>query len=88
MDVDPGLAAVARPGELLALPIVATLVLDEVQVTVLVNVFEELSLYVPVAVNCTIAPLATLVLVGAIAIDSSEGVDVTAVLEDGVPCEL
>ena len=56
--VEPGLTAVASPGELFAVPIVAMLVLEELQVTVLVNILAELSLYVPVAMNCAVAPLA------------------------------
>jgi hypothetical protein len=84
MDVDPGFAPVASPEVLMR----ATLELEEIQVTALVRVFVELPLYVPVAVNCTVAPLAMLVLVAAIAIDSSEGADGTVAPEDEVPCEL
>jgi hypothetical protein len=44
MEVDPGLAAVASPGELLELLKVATPVLEEFYVTALVSVCVDLSL--------------------------------------------
>lgn len=48
MEEEPILAAVAKP----LLLIVATVVLDELQVTVEVIFCVELSEYVPMAVNC------------------------------------
>jgi hypothetical protein len=73
-EADPGLAAVARPGELLELPIVTTLVFEEFQVTVLVSVLAELSLYMPVAVNRAVAPVCKAVVLVAIEMASREGV--------------
>src|SRR5271169_670932 len=56
---------VARP----VVVIVATDVVAEAQVTWLVRLAVELSEYVPVAVNCSVSPLAMLGLAGVTAID-------------------
>jgi len=56
--VVPAATEVASPFEPAALLIVATPVLDELQVTDLVRFWLVLSEYVPVAVNCWLAPLA------------------------------
>jgi hypothetical protein len=68
--VDPVTTAVAIP----VVAIVATVVLVELQVTVAVRSAVELSEYVPVAVNCWVAPTVLLVLAGETAIDESVGV--------------
>jgi hypothetical protein len=65
MFVEPAARAVARP----LLTIVAVAVLDEVQVTDVVIVRVELSEYVPVAVNCWVAPTALVAVVGATAME-------------------
>jgi hypothetical protein len=65
----PTATPVARP----ALVIVATAVLDELHVTALVRFCVLLSLYVPVAVNCCVAPVASEVFAGVTAIDTSVG---------------
>jgi hypothetical protein len=62
-----------------ALLIVATAVLLEVQVTVLVKSRVVLSLYVPVAVNCCVVPLAIEGFVGVTAIEVSDAVTVSVV---------
>jgi hypothetical protein len=51
--VVPAATAVANP---VAVPIVAKAVFDDFQVTLVVMFFVELSLYVPVAVNCWVFP--------------------------------
>ena len=50
---------------------VAADVVAEAQVTWPVRIWVELSVYVPVAVNCSVSPLATLGLAGVTAIDTS-----------------
>jgi len=65
--VCPAAKAVARP-ELLT---VATVVFDELHVTVVVRFCVEPSLYVPVAVNGSSTPTAIVGLVGVTAIDTS-----------------
>ena len=62
-------AAVARPCEPAVLEMVATEVVAEAQVTWLVRFCVELSEKVPVAVNCSVSPLATVGLAGVTAID-------------------
>ena len=62
----PGATPVARP----AAVIVATEVVAEAQVTWLVRSCVELSEKVPVAVNCSVFPLAMLGLAGVTAIDT------------------
>jgi hypothetical protein len=66
MFVLPVATAVAKP----LAAMVATLVLDDAQVTELVRSFVELSEYIPVAVNCCVAPAA---------IDAEAGVTATLV---------
>jgi hypothetical protein len=68
--VDPATTAVAIP----VVAIVATVVLVELQVTVAVRSAVELSEYVPVAVNCWVAPTVLLGLAGVTAMDESVGV--------------
>jgi hypothetical protein len=53
----------------LEIPIVANSVFDEAHVTLLVIFLVELSLYLPVAVNCTVFPMPTLGEAGVTAID-------------------
>ena len=65
----PAFTAVARPVVLM----VATDVVPEVQVTVLVRFWVELSEKVPVAVNCCVRPLGTLGLAGVTMIDCKIG---------------
>ena len=60
----------ARPLEPLALLIVATDVAAEAQVTLVVRSWVELSVYVPVAVNCCVVPRAMLGVAGVTAIDT------------------
>ncbi len=69
--VEPAAAGVATPLEPAALLIVATPVLEELQVTDVVRFWVELSEYVPVAVNCWVVPLTTLGLVGVTARETS-----------------
>ena len=66
-----------------ASPVVATIVanggFDEAQVTLLVMFFVELSLYVPVAVNCTVLPMPTVGEAGVTAIDCNVAVEAVTV---------
>src|SRR6266568_890698 len=62
--VVPAATDVARPCDPPALLIVATAVLDELQVTWVVRSCVVLSLKVPVAVNCCVVPFAMLGFVG------------------------
>src|SRR4029077_14123525 len=71
MLVVPTPAAVARPFEPDALLTVATLVAEEPQVTTAVRSCVELSVKVPVAVNCSVSPLAMLGFGGVTAMDTS-----------------
>src|SRR2546426_2820142 len=64
----PAPSAVARPFDPLALLIVATPGLDELQVTWVVRSCIVLSLKVPVAVNCRVSPSGRLGLAGVTAI--------------------
>jgi hypothetical protein len=66
--VVPAATPVASP---VAAPIVAKPVFDDFQVTLAVMFFVELSLYVPVAVNCCVAPAAMEGVAGVTAIDCS-----------------
>ena len=59
----------ARPVATPLLAIVAVVVLDELQVTCVVIVVLDPSEYVPVAVNCWVAPAATLAVAGVTAIE-------------------
>ena len=80
--VEPVLAALARP----AVVIVATVTLEELQVAVLVKFCVVLSLYVPVAVNCSVVPLAIEEFAGVTAIDTSvTGAGFTVSVADIVP---
>src|SRR5271165_257180 len=63
----PAFSADAKPAPL----IVAVAVLDEAHVTLAVRFCVELSLYVPVAVNCCVPPAATDGFTGVTAIDTS-----------------
>ena len=73
----PAAAPVANPPAL----IVATLVVCEVHVAVLVRFCVELSEKVPVAVNCSVAPLAIEGFAGVTAIDTSVGAVTVSVVE-------
>jgi hypothetical protein len=66
--VVPAATPVASP---VAAPIVANAVFDDFHVTLAVVFFVELSLYVPVAVNCCVAPAAMEGVAGVTAIDCS-----------------
>ena len=68
----PAATPVARP----AAVIVATAVLVEVQATDPVRFCVLLSLYVPVAMNCCVAPLAIEAFAGVTAIDTKAGITV------------
>src|SRR5258706_322653 len=59
ITVMPALAAVARPAEPVAFEIVAVARVEDAQVTIDVRFCVVVSLYVPVAVNCCVRPLAT-----------------------------
>jgi hypothetical protein len=72
--VDPVPALLASPLLPLALLIVATVVSDERHVTAVVRSDVELSLKVPIAVNCWPRPSATAGAVGVTAIDTSTAV--------------
>ena len=58
MVADPTLAPVARPWEPAVLEIVANEGEDDDQVTEVVMSLKVLSLYMPVAANCSVVPLA------------------------------
>jgi len=73
--------AVARP----ALVIVATEVVAEAQVTWLVKICVELSEYVPVAMNCSVSPLATLRFAGVTAIDLRAAAETVITVEPLIP---
>jgi hypothetical protein len=78
----PAFSADANP----ALLIVAVVVLDDTQVTLAVRFCVELSLYVPVAVNCCVPPAATEGFTGVTAIDTSvAAVTVSVVLPEMAP---
>jgi hypothetical protein len=66
----PAVFVVARP----PLEMVATPAVPEVQVAVVVRSLVELSLYVPIAVNCLVRPAATEGLVGETVINVNVGV--------------
>jgi hypothetical protein len=65
--VPPAFTAEAKPAALM----VAVVVLEEAQVTLEVRFCVELSLYVPVAVNCSVPPAVTDGFAGVTAIDTS-----------------
>jgi hypothetical protein len=78
----PAFSADAKPDEL----IVAVTVLDEAHVTLAVMFCVELSLYVPVAVNCSVVPAVAEVFTGVTAMDTSVGaVTVSVVLPTMAP---
>src|SRR5271166_5891740 len=78
----PALSAEARPPPL----IVAVVVLDDAHVTLAVRFCIELSLYVPVAVNCCVPPAATDGFTGVTAMDTSvAAVTVNVVLPETLP---
>lgn len=80
--VVPGATAVACPCRPAALLIVATAVLDEVQVTLAVMFWLVLSAYKPVAVNCGLVPGAAEGLVGVTVIDTNGFVMVSVVVPE------
>ena len=67
--------------------IVATEVVAEAQVTWLVRSSVELSESVPVAVNCSVSPLATLGSAGVTAIDCRTGAVTVSTVEPVIPSE-
>ncbi len=80
--VPPAFNADAKPAAL----IVAVVVLDDVHVTLAVMFCVELSLYVPVAVNCCVLPAVTVGFAGVTAIDTSvAAVTVSVVLPEIAP---
>jgi len=80
--VVPAATPVAKPPVL----IVATLVLDELHVTVVVRFCVVPFEYVPVAVNCCVAPILIDGFAGAIDIDVSVGFTVSSVAPVTKPC--
>ncbi len=83
--VFPTADPVARPFEPLALLIGAVAEFDDVQVTDAVRSCVLLSLYVPVAVNCSVVPLAILGFGGVIASDTSVAGDTVSGVEPDTP---
>jgi hypothetical protein len=84
--VEPDATDVADPLEPAALLIVATPVLDELQVTDTVRFWVELSEYLPVAANCCLVPLPMLGFAGLIEMDTSvAGVTVRPADPDMLP---
>ncbi len=84
--VEPGATDVASPWEPAALLTAATAVLDELHATEVVRFCVVPSVYVPVAVNCLVVPLATDGLAGVTATDTSvAGVTVRVVIPDIPP---
>jgi hypothetical protein len=82
MVVDPGATALAKPAVL----IVATPAAEELHVAVLPRFWVLPSLYVPVALNCWVLPLAIDGFTGVTAIDTSvAAVTVNVVLPETVP---
>src|SRR5262249_5377650 len=77
----PVAIAVASP----PLVIVATGVVADAQVTWLVRTCVDWSVYVPVAVNCWVRPLATLGLAGVTAIDCSAAAVTVITVEPEIP---
>ena len=76
ITLEPVATAVARPLELM----VATDVVAEVQVTVELTFPVEPSLYLAVALNCWVAPIATLGLAGDTVMELKEGATVSVAL--------
>ena len=80
----PCLRAVARPADV----IVATLVVDELQVTELVRFWVLPSVYLPVAVYCTLVPIFTVWLAGVTAIDTRAAGPTVKVVLPVTPAEV
>jgi hypothetical protein len=76
IEVVPAMSVVASPAEPAVLLIEATAVFEETQVTELVRSCVEESVNTPMAVNCSVLPLATLRAAGVTPMDTSEA-DVT-----------
>lgn len=86
MLVLPTLLELARPAEPAALLTVAMLVLLEDQITCVVRFCVKLSVYVPVAVNCSVNPLGMLGFAGVTAMDTKlAAVTVSAALPETLP---
>src|SRR6266581_3693322 len=84
--VVPAATDVAEPCDPPALLIVATAVLDELQVTWVVRSCVVLSLKVPVAVNCRVVPFAILGVVGVtVIVDRVAAVTVSVVFPETPP---
>jgi hypothetical protein len=77
----PTVAEVARPSVPEALLIVATEVVADAQVTEVVKFWVELSVKVPVAMNCCVRPRAMLGVGGVTAIDTSVAAVTVSVVE-------
>ena len=71
IDVVPALLALAKPGTLGAFAIVATLALEELQCTTAVRSCVLPSLNVPVAENCCVPPIFTVLVSGKMLIEVS-----------------
>jgi len=82
--VVPAVTAAASPFEPVALLIVATLVLDELQVAEAVKSCVVLFENVPVAVNCRVVPFAIEGLIGVTAIDASVAAVTVRVVEPDI----
>src|SRR5438046_3782384 len=80
----PCLRAVARPTDV----IVATLVVDEVQVTELVRFWLLPSVYLPVAVYCTLVAIFTVWLAGVTVIDTRDAGPTVKVVLPVTPAEV
>ncbi len=89
IDVDPAAIAVASPAEPLTLLIEATPAADEPQTAVVVRFWLVLSLYLPVAVNCSVVPLAKEGVPGVTAIETSVtfGAETVSVVEPDTPAD-
>jgi hypothetical protein len=86
IDVVPAATAVTTPFDPVTLLIVAVAGTEDVQVTLGVRFWVELSLYVPVAANCCVVPLAILGTVGVTAIETkAAGVTVSWVEPEMLP---
>jgi len=79
---------VATPGAKPPLVIVAVAVLEEVQVTEPVRFCVLLSLYVPVAVNCCVPPVASEAFAGVSAIDTNTGAVTVRLVEPPIAPEV
>src|SRR5215510_1342307 len=79
--VGPRALAVARPSDPPAFEIVATAVSEDDQVTAVVRSCVVASVYVPVAANCCVVPLAMLGLAGVTPIDTRVAAVTVSVVE-------